>query len=75
MKCSDAKCSSSILLRISTLGRKSCLGKMGQVQDGKTPDLGQQKEGDLPRIQPTPRDNRGDSRGDSRGMSQPCSEV
>lgn len=71
MKWSDAKCSSSILLRISTLGRKSCLGKMGHVQDGKTPDLEQLKEGALPRIQPMPRD----SRGDSCGMSQPCSEV
>lgn len=71
MKCSDAKCSSSILLRISTPGRKSCLGKMGQAQDGKTPDLGRLKEGALPRIQPMPRD----SRGDGSGTSQPCSEV
>lgn len=55
MKLADAKGSSIIFLCISTLGRKSCLGKMDRVWDGKAPDLGQVKEGAVQRNHPEPR--------------------
>lgn len=55
MKLADAKGSSIIFLRISTLGRKSCPGKMGQVWDGEAHDSRQLKEGPLQRNHPEPR--------------------
>lgn len=54
MKPADAKASSIIFLRISTLGRKSCPRKMGRVWDGKAPTVGQPKEGALQRNPPEP---------------------
>lgn len=65
MELAGAKGSSIISLRISTLRRKSCPGKMGQVWDGKVPDLGWPKEGAL-----QSQVRNGDSGGD-KGVSQP----
>lgn len=65
MELAGAKGSSIISLRISTLRRKSCPGKMGRVWDGKVPELGWPKEGAL-----QSQVRNGDSGGDNR-VSQP----
>lgn len=73
MKVDDAKLSSIIFLRISTLGRKSCPRTTGRVWDGKAPRLGPAEGGSS--AEEPPRDPRGrswvrnrDNGGDNGGV-------